>query len=174
MKKLLTLSLITLIISCAPIRVNHDYDKAVNFSKYKTYKYFSDIKTGLTPLDEKRFLDALDLKMTQNGFKVSNNPDFLIDIKSTQIQTAPRQTVGVGLGGNGGAIGGGISIGLPVGQPNLSRQITIDFVDKKGVGLFWQAQSTSSYKPNTTPLKRETRLQAIANKMLKAYPPKVK
>ncbi len=174
MKYILFFTTILLFASCASIRVNYDYDKAVDFTKYKTYKYFADIETGLSALDQKRFLDALDTKMAEKGFTIAKNPDFLIDIKSKQREVPQQQTVGFGIGGGGGNIGGGISIGVPVGQPKLSRQIIVEFVDNKGVGLFWQADSESGFKPNQDPLKRESRLQAIAHKILNAYPPKVK
>ncbi|GAA4238562.1 hypothetical protein GCM10022291_29500 [Postechiella marina] len=172
MKNILIAVLILAIVACAPVRVNYDYDKKVDFTKYKTYQYYGDMKTGLSPLDTKRFLDALDAKLAAKGLTVSDTPDFLIDIKSSQFQAAPRQTVGVGVGGGGRNVGGGISIGLPIGQPNLNREITIDFVDDKGIGLFWQAVSESGFKQNEAPEKREARLNAIAEKVLVAYPPK--
>lgn len=173
MMKKLILALITLAsVSCAPVKVNYDFDKAVDFSKYKTYQYYSDMKTGLSPLDTKRFLDAVDAQMAAKGFLVSNTPDFLIDIKSSEFQASPRQNVGVGIGGGGVNIGGGITIGLPIGQPNLNRQIIIDFVDDKGSGLFWQAVSESGFKQNESPEKREARLNTIAEKILVEYPPK--
>lgn len=172
MKSATLLLLTILIMGCAPIRVNYDYDKTTNFSEYKTYQYYGDMKTGLSELDTKRLLDAIDAKMASLGFKVSQTPDFLIDIRSAEFQGGPRNTIGVGLGGGGRNAGGGVSIGIPVGQSNVSRQITIDFVDEKGKGLFWQAISESSFNPNATPENREARLKTIVEKVLAAYPPK--
>lgn len=171
MKYLKIITLTLLIVSCAPIRVNYDFDKSTNFSDYKTYNYYADMKTGLSELDTKRFLNALDVKMLAKGFRLAENPDFFIDIKSTEFQTAQRNTVGVGLGGGGRNVGGGVSIGIPVGQTGVNRQITIDFVDENGKGLFWQAVSESSFNPNATPEKREAKLQAIIEKVLVNYPP---
>lgn len=171
MKFLKITILAILIVSCAPIRVNYDYDKAVNFTTYKTYQYYGDIKTGLSELDTKRLLNAIDVKMQAKGFSISENPDFFIDIKSQEYQAAQRQTVGVGVGGGGGNVGGGISIGLPIGQANVNRQITIDFVDENKKQLFWQAISESSFNPNSNPEKREARLNAIVEKVLSSYPP---
>ena len=76
MKLLKIVGLLLLIVSCAPIHVNYDFDKATDFSKYKTYNYYSDMKTGLSDLDTKRFLDALDLKMKVKGFTLAEKPDF--------------------------------------------------------------------------------------------------
>jgi len=164
--------LTVLILSCAPIRVTHDFDKTTDFSQFKTYNYFSDMKTGLSELDTKRFLDALDLEMDKKGFTLSETPDFFIDIQSNEFQEAPRNTVGVGLGGGGRNVGGGISIGIPVGQANVNRQIRIDFVDEYGKGLFWQAVCESSFNPNALPEKREAQFMAIVEKSLSKYPPK--
>lgn len=172
MKFLKIIILLLLITSCAPIRVNYDFEKGTDFSKYKTYNYYSDMKTGLSELDTKRFLDAIDTKMAAKGFILSDSPDFFIDIKSSEYQEAQRNNVGVGLGGGGGHVGGGISIGLPIGQANVNRQITIDFVDENKKQLFWQAVSESSFNPNAAPEKREQLFKALAEKVLAAYPPK--
>lgn len=160
-----------LIISCAPIHVNYDYDKEVDFSAYKTYQYYGSMETGLNELDTKRLLNAIDAKMQTKGFTISENPDFFIDIKTQEYQAAQQSTVGVGVGGTGRNVGGGISIGLPIGQANVNRQITIDFVDENKKQLFWQAVSESSFNPKATPEKREARLNAIVEKVLSSYPP---
>ncbi|MDO5972122.1 DUF4136 domain-containing protein [Flavivirga aquimarina] len=172
MKFLKIILLALLILGCAPIRVNYDYDRTTQFSSYKTYNYYSDMNTGLSELDTKRLLNAIDAKMTAKGFSFSDTPDFFIDIKSSEYQEAQRNTVGVGLGGGGRNAGGGISIGIPVGQANMNRQITIDFVDENKKQLFWQAVSESSFNPNATPEQREVQFNKIVEKILIAYPPK--
>lgn len=172
MKFLKTTVLLLLISSCAPIYVTYDYDKGTDFSNYKTYNYYSNMEPGLSELDTKRLLDALDLKLKTKGFVLSDTPDFFIDIKSSEFQGAQRETVGVGIGGGGRNVGGGISIGLPIGQANVNRQITIDFVDENKKQLFWQAVSESSFNPKENPEKREAKLNAIVEKVLTKYPPK--
>ncbi|WP_188654601.1 DUF4136 domain-containing protein [Yeosuana aromativorans] len=173
MKVLSPVILMLLILSsCAPIRVTYDYEKGTDFSKYKTYNYYGDMKTGLSELDTKRFLESMDAKLETLGIRFSETPDFYIDIKSSEYREAQRNTVGVGLGGGGRNVGGGLSIGIPLGQSNVNRQIIIDFVDEKGKGLFWEAVSESSYNPNATPENRTAQLQAIVNKTLSQYPPK--
>ena len=173
MKTRYLIVLFALCFSCAPIRVNYDFERTTDFSKYKTYNYYSDLQTGLSEFDTKRLLDALDLELEARGYALSDHPDFFIDINSSSYQEAQRNTVGVGLGGSGRNVGGGISIGLPVGQGNMNQQITFDFVDEKNnKGLFWQAVSESSYHPNTTPESREAHFAALVKKGLDKYPPK--
>lgn len=60
MKFIRTFLLVFLLVSCAPIYVNYDYERQIDFSKFKTYNYYSDIETGLSELDSKRLFDTLD------------------------------------------------------------------------------------------------------------------
>ena len=158
-------------ISCAPIRVNYDYERATNFSKYKTYNYYSNINSGMSELDTKRLLDALDSGLQAKGIILSDTPDFYIDIKSSEYKEVQNSSVGVGVGGTGGSVGGGVSIGIPIGQSNFNRIIQFDFVDEKGEGLFWQAISESSYSPNSSPEQRESLFKNIVAKVLEGFPP---
>ena len=164
--------LLLVVVSCAPIYVTYDYDQHTNFSQYKTYNYYSDMKPGLSDLDTRRLLDALDVKLKSMGIELSDTPDFFIDIKSKAYQEAPNQRVGFGLGGGGGNMGDGISIGLPVGQGQVNRQITIDFVDENKKQLFWEALGDYRFDPNATPENRLARIQQLVEKVLSKYPPK--
>lgn len=159
------------ITSCAPIYVNYDYEKATNFSQYKTYNFYDDMETGFTGLDEKRFLSALEAKLNTMGLLKSEAPDFLIDIQSSEFENNQNNTVGVGVGGGNRGIGGGVSIGIPLSNSNLYREIIIEFIDENKTGLFWQAKSESNFKTNATPEKREAKLEAVVEKILKGYPP---
>lgn len=174
MKPIKIMMLFLCIVSCAPIYVNYDYEKSTDFSKYKTYNYFSNMETGLSELDEKRFLKILSQTLESKGILRSETPDFLIDIKSNEYEENSRSTVGVGVGGSGRNVGGGISIGIPVGQSKVSRQIVIDFVDQSNNSLFWQANSESNFNPDASPEEREARFKSISDKILVKYPPKSK
>ena len=174
MKHILMLLLIVVISSCSPIYVNYDYEKGIDFKKYITYNYYSDLETGLSELDTNRLLKVLDFQMQANGYSLSETPDFYVNIVSSQYETANRSSVGVGVGGGGGNVGGGISIGLPIGQPKMTREIVFEFIDEDGIGLFWQAVSESGFNPNSSPEKREMRLSKIVNKVLLGFPPEKK
>ena len=106
--------MVLFIVSCAPIKVNYDYDETVNFSQYKTYNYYSDIKTGLSELDSKRLFVALDHTLQKQGFSMSDTPDFYIDIQSSEYQESNRNSVGVGVGV---AVGVFVGVNKRVGRP---------------------------------------------------------
>ncbi|SDB66468.1 protein of unknown function [Flavobacteriaceae bacterium MAR_2010_188] len=172
MKRFSTLLILLLIISCAPVRVNYDYESGTDFSSYKTYNYYGELQTGMNELDNKRLMNALNANLQSKGLTISETPDFYIDIKSESYQDFNNgNNVGVGVGGGGRSMGGGVSVGIPLGGSKLNRRLIIDFRDEKGKGLFWQAISESSYNQNASPEQREQDFKAIADKVLSEYPP---
>lgn len=172
MKIVKLIVLLFCISSCAPIYVTYDYDKKKDFSKFKTYNYYSNIETDLNEFDNVRIMNALDDVMQQKGLKLSSKPDFYIDIQSVEYNPVRQNTVGVGLGGGGRNVGGGISIGLPIGKQQTNRQFVFEFIEEGGVGLFWKAVSESKFNVEETPEKKEALIEAIVLKMMEKYPPK--
>lgn len=169
--KNLVIIFIFLLISCNSVRVTYDYDKATDFTNYTTYNYFNDIESGLSELDEKRLVKALDSTMQVKGFLLAEEPDFFINILSSEFRTTPGNNVGIGVGGTGGNVGGGVSVGIPMGNSGWQRQIKFDFVDSQKDALFWQAVSESGYRDNASPSVREERLKAIVAKVFAKFPP---
>lgn len=163
--------IVALLLSCNASRVNYDYDKEGDFSNYNTYNYYPDMQTGLSELDTKRLLDAVDAEMQAKGIKLTEEPDFFINIESNSFQKPRNSSVGVGLGGSGRSVGGGVSVGIPVGGPKMERQIRFEFVDNENDRLFWQAESQSPFKENVSPEVRDEKLRALAAKVFAKYPP---
>jgi hypothetical protein len=172
MKKLASIFFLLFCLSCG-VTVNYDYDQNTDFSKYKTFSYFSNMNTGLSELDANRFFSTLNNAMLLKGITLSEDSDFIINIESSTYQeTQSGSSVGVGVGGGGGNMGGGVSVGIPIGQANVSRLIKFDFVDAKTNQLFWQAISNETDVPNNDPSEREERFKIIVSKVLEGFPPK--
>ncbi len=166
------LVLLLLLASCSAIRVNYDYDQAADFSAYSTYGYFPDMETGLSQLDERRLMNAMDATLQSKGLLFSEEPDMLVNVKSTILRGQSSNAVGVGVGGGGGTIGGGISVGIPVGGAKLTRELIIDCVDAKKDVLLWQAASESPFKEADIPIVKEQKMQELVTKIFDKYPPK--
>ncbi len=163
-----------LLLSCTSIRVNYDYDKGTDFSNYTTYNYFSDMETGLSQLDERRLVRILDSTLQFKGYRLAEEPEFFINILSSEYQSAPNSGLGVGIGGGGRNVGGGVSVGLPIGNTGIQRHIQFDFVDAQRDALFWQASTESGYRDNASPSVREQRLRALVKKVFSKFPPETK
>lgn len=172
MRTLKFIGLLLLLSSCGAV-VNYDYESSTDFTQYKTYSYFDDMKTGLSQLDTKRLMRAIDAKLATMGLSRSDNPDFYIDIQSQDVLNRNNSTVGVGAGGGSGGSFGGVSVGIPLGGNQNTRELVIDFVDKKqNERLFWQAVSESTYKQNASPEQREAAFTKLVEKIFSGYPPK--
>ena len=169
MKYLIRLFILTLFCSCGTV-VDYDYASNTDFSSYKTYNFFTDMKTGFNQLDENRLMNAIDVKLQSMGFAKSEAPSFNIDIKSAQVDASNANNVGVGIGGTGRNVGGGISIGIPVGGNRTLTEVSIEFVDDSKNGVFWQAFSSLSNIGNT-PEKREQSFNQLIEKVFSKYPP---
>ena len=170
--RILFFSVVLLVLtSCGSARVNYDYDDQTDFTSYATYNYFGDMETGLSELDEKRLMDAMDATLGEKGFMFAEEPDMFINIKSTVFKAQSANNVGVGLGGGNGGIGGGVSIGIPVGGPKMTRELKIDFVDSNKDMLIWQAVSESPFREGDTPQEKSEKLQAVVDKIFSKYPP---
>ncbi len=163
---------ILILFGCSSVRVNYDYDTATDFSNYLTYNYFADMQTGLNDLDTNRLTEAIDSLMQQKGIRLSEEPEFLINIQSQSYYSPSNSSVGVGVGGTGGNVGGGVSVGIPLGSSSAERELVFDFVDSAKDQLFWQAVSTSSFKESWDPVTREEKLKEIVIKVFSQYPPR--
>ena len=172
MKSICMVFVLLLLTACGSVKVYHDYDTQTDFSNYATYNFYPELQTGLSPLDEKRLLDAIDAELQLKGIRFSEDPDFYVNVKTRFFKAPQNTSVGVGLGGGGRNVGGGVSVGIPVGEPNQKREIRFDFVDTQKDLLIWNAVTESSFKENYTPEKRESVLQHIVTKALAKYPPK--
>ncbi len=167
MKQFLYVCLVLLLVACAGPRVIYDYDIKTDFSKYKTYNYYPDLKTGLSDLDTKRLLDATDKALEAKGFSKTDSPQFYVNFKSQKYQTPSRTGVGVGVGNGPISIGGTI----PVGRPDQHLQLTVDFVDVQKDELFWQAEADDTQNSEQTPENRMSFFTVMIQKALSKYPP---
>ena len=99
-----TLFLISLLSACASGPTIHsDYDPGVDFSKFKTYGYFSPMgieNPNYSSLLGQMFRDAIDAQMQPRGYILSDNPDLLINVLArledkTKVRTYTEPTYGV-------------------------------------------------------------------------------
>jgi hypothetical protein len=172
MKYLGMIFILVLVVSCTAPRVIYDYDKNIDFTTYKTYNFFPDIKTGLSELDDKRLFRQADSILKLRGFVRTATPDFYINIETSAFQPNRNSAVGVGVGGGRRNTGGGISIGIPVGNNKLNQQLVFDFIDVRKDELFWQAVAEGYYKEKASPEEHEAYFRTILFKVLEKYPPK--
>ncbi len=169
--KFLPLLLLFFLASCDAVSINSDYDKKVDFSKYKTYAFY---KTGIdkveiSDLDKKRILASIDEQMTLKGFSKSETPDLLIN-----INTKAEKNISVNQfnGGFGYGYGFGFSpyFGINSGySSNIEGTLTIDLIDATKKELIWQGEGVGNLTKNTN--KKDENIKGFVSRILTQYPP---
>ncbi len=141
---------IMLITSCAsgPI-IQSDYDRTVDFSKYKTYGYFNPMgieNPNYSSLLGQMFRDAIDAQMQPRGYVRSDNPDLLINVSArledkTQVRTYTDPMYGGYYGYRGGlyAPWGGYGYGTSTHVSQYTEgTVNIDMVDLAQKRMVWE------------------------------------
>ena len=165
------LLLLFFLTSCDAVRINSDYDKKVDFSKYKTYAFY---KTGIdkveiSDLDKKRILTSIDEQMTAKGFTKSETPDLLIN-----INTKAEKNINVNQfnGGFGYGFGFGFNpyFGMNSGlSSNTEGTLTIDLIDSAKKELIWQGEGIGNLTQNTN--RKDENIKGFVTRILSQYPP---
>lgn len=173
--KSISLLLFFFITSCSSIRVNQDYDKAVDFGNYNTYAYHKSgiDKVEISDLDKKRILRSIDDVMSSKGFTKSENPDLLIN-----FFTKEREQVNVNQFNMGWGYGWGLGWNPYMwgGNTTVTRHsegtLTIDVIDAKKKELIWQGEGEGVLTKNTD--RKDENIKEFVTKILAQYPPQKK
>jgi len=145
-KYLIILSYFIFTVGCAPVlRVHTDYDKQVDFSKYKTFSFygFTDKTSGMSELNRNRIIAAIKAEMVNHGFKeVDANPDLYVN--ATTILKEKTQISSTNYYGYGGVYrpyywGPGYS-GNDYNMYTYNEgSLIIDIIDGASKNLVWQS-----------------------------------
>ena len=177
MKRTLALLAVAVLAAagCSTLSVSTDFDKAADFSQYKTFtwKDTGELKDSLW---NKRIEGVFSDTLAAKGLKrVESGGDLWVAAhprisKETQINTY-HTGWGYGYGWYGyGGMGMATTTvtEIPVGT------LMIDLVDAKKKELVWRgvASDTLNTDPNRSAEDREKKLRDVAAQMFAGYPPK--
>ena len=183
MKKLnyfLVLIAVSFIISsCEPsLKVTHDYDKAANFSQYKTFRMvqLDQQHQTISQLNQQRIINAVINEMKKKGFTESaDNPDLhvnaIIILQDKKSVTANTNYYGYGGYYRPYAWGGGMSSSYTTYdvQNYKDGSLIIDVVDARTQKLLWEGIGNKEIdKPASDPEKAIA--EAVAA-IMASFPP---
>jgi len=169
-----------LLAACAPsLKVNSDYDKSVDFSKYKTFTlYQSDSSnSAISPLNQDRIRNAVIAAMQSKGFvEATGSPDLLVNtvaILKDKVALSSNTNY-YGYGGVyrpyywGGGMGGSSSTTYNIDHYK-DGSLIIDVVDANTKKLLWQGIGN---KEIDNPIKNpDVEAPNIVNKIMAGFPP---
>ena len=171
----------------APVEVSTDFDQNVNFSQYRTFKWFQDKPSAnrdstykYNTFIDQRIRNAVETQLTRKGMtKTDGNADVLIayDVKViTRQEARPDYTYAPGFGyGYGYWYGYRYNYGYDrfYGRPMLIDQykdgtVIIDLVDAKDNQLIWRGWGQMEVDEANI---SAPEINKIVTNILEKYPP---
>ncbi|HEX5004572.1 MAG TPA: DUF4136 domain-containing protein [Gemmatimonadales bacterium] len=161
-------------------KVATNYDNAVDFSKFKTYKWV-DIQGATYPnqLQDMQIRNAIDSTLKMKGFtKVDSDSanvyvGYQLSISQQKEWNAYNTGGGAwGWGGMGGM--GGMGTMTATSSTIQDGTLAIDIYDPSIKQLVWQSTATKQLNPGSNQAKNLANLQKAVNKMFQKYPPQPK
>jgi hypothetical protein len=151
--------------------VTYDYDRAANFSNYKTYAWTRG--TELTDdLNHARVVRAIEGALVAKGLarvEPGANPDVLVAYhasfdKNLEIIGSAHGWGPLGLGGD--------RWGSARVQPVLVGTLVVDISDAWTHAIVWRSLASSDIRPTDKPESRDKKITRATAKMFKNYPPR--
>ncbi|SHH21952.1 protein of unknown function [Chryseolinea serpens] len=157
--------------ACSSITVSYDYDKTVDFNKYKTYAYTEEtLKLPVGDLNRDRMMQAVDAEMAARGMTKSTTPDALVDLQvKAKERTEATATNTGGMYGRYG-YGGGFSTTNINYNTYTDGTLFVNVIDKASEKLVWQGRGTKTLNENASPEKRESNIKTAVKMIFAKYP----
>jgi hypothetical protein len=147
-------------------KVVSQYDRATDFSKFKTYKWMIiQATTAPNQITAQNIVGLVNTALGEKGLLQSEgNADLLVG-----FETSVDQQRQINWFNNGGPRMGGM------GQATTSIEVgtlVVDMYDPGQKQLVWRSSATKTLTPGGNPEKNYERLQKAVDKLLKDFPPK--
>ncbi len=178
MKRIFPLAIfVWLLTSCSSLKITSDYDKAADFSHYKTYSFngwANHSDEHINDINKRRFEQAFAEEFKSRGFTyVKDSGDVLVSLfividEKTSV-TAYTDHYGDRYGyGRGWGWGYGYSQTTYDEYDYQQGTLICDVIDTQTNNLVWQGVGTTVIKEN--PRKREFMIKEAAKKIMATYP----
>ena len=171
------IAFVLILSACTTVKVAYDFDKQVDFSKYKTYTLSEESMkmAGVNQLNRDRIIAAVESQLAAKGFTKAENADVIVDVrlKGEEIQTATATTSG-GYGYGRWGYGGGFSTTQVNYDKYVEGTLFITLIDKATEKIAWQGTGTKTVDENASPEKREQNIDYAVSQIFTKYPPVVK
>jgi len=176
-------SVVMLLASCASKpTIETDYDHTIDFSQYTTYGFFNPMgieNPNYSSIYGSIFRDAISKEMESRGYKMSDNPDLMINVSGrlqdkTKVTTTSDPYMGGGYYGyRRGAYGawGGYGYGTQTHVSNYTEgTVNVDMVDRAMKRMVWEGVAVGRIDEKRTNEESRTNIYAGIQEMFAGYP----
>jgi hypothetical protein len=173
MRRTAVFALLLTIFTAVAAGVTVDFDKAADFTKFKTYAWKQGTPAA-NPLNEERIRKAIDAQLGEKGLeKVDGEADCYV---YSHIKTDASQQVSIDSFGYGGYYGwagwgGGWGTTTVNVQNVIEGSLIVDIVGAETKQLAWRGLATRTLFPDTKAEKIEKIINKAVDKMFSKYPP---
>ena len=176
-------SAVILLASCAskPV-IETDYDHTIDFSQYTTYGFFNPMgieNPNYSSIYGSIFRETISKEMESRGYKMSDNPDLMINVSGrlqdkTKVTTTSDPYMGGGYYGyRRGAYGawGGYGYGTQTHVSNYTEgTVNVDMVDRAMKRMVWEGVAVGRIDEKRTNEESRTNIYAGIQEMFAGYP----
>jgi hypothetical protein len=153
--------------------VTYDFDRAANFSTFKTYAWTRG--TALADeLNHARIIRSIESQLVAKGLtrvETSANPDVLVAYHASFDKNLQINAWGSGWGG---PRFGGLRSATATTQDVLTGTLVVDMMDGATKSIVWRGMASADLDAAAKPDKREKNINRAMQKLFKNYPPKSK
>jgi hypothetical protein len=180
---ILLASTAALLAACASKpTIESDYDHTIDFSQYKTYGFFNPMgieNPNYSSIYGSIFRSAISKEMESRGYRVSDNPDLLINVSGrlqnkTKVTTTSDPYMGGGYYGyRRGAYGawGGYGYGTSTHVSNYTEgTVNVDMVDRTAKRMVWEGVAVGRVNEKKTNDETRANIYSGIQEMFAAYP----
>jgi Domain of unknown function (DUF4136) len=160
-----------LVAGCSSVETHVDYDRAANFSSYRTFA-FKDVRTPDNPISLKRVRAAVSRTLGSRGLAESagEKPDLWVVLhtrahRQTQVTTY-NPGWGWGWGWRGAYWNAAYVRQIPIGT------LMVDLVDTKAKELVWRGSASRVVDADESPQTRDEKVQQAVDKLFDGFPPR--
>jgi hypothetical protein len=151
-------------------KVNVDWDKQADFSKYNTYAWAKGEGAAKNPLNEERARQAVEAELTKKGKqKVDANPDVYVVMHAVYNQQTTLNTTGYGYGYGPYWRGGGGGTSTTTAYTYTIGTMIVDIYDAKTKHLLWRGTGSDTVSDKAE--KNEKKIYSAVQKMFQKFPP---
>jgi len=153
-------------------KVNVDFEKAVDFSKFKTYK----LTTGTpvtNPMSNQRIIAGIEAQLTSKGLqKVAENADLEVMYHGAVGHETQINSTNMGGWGYGWGRYGGMGATTTTVQNIPTGELVVDIGDVQAKKFIWRGTARDTLSDN--PEKNQKKLEKALTKMFQKFPPPAK
>jgi len=169
-------ALLIVINGCDDLKVTTDYDKKVDFTKYKTFAIDTFRQSqSVSQLNQRRIIDAVKASMTSKGFTESSNPDLLVHI-SAILKDQTSVSSNTDIYGYGGLYrpyvwGGGMVTGYTTYDVYHYKNgsLIINIADASNKNLIWEGIGNQEIDGQIKDI--DSAVPYAVNKIMAGFPP---